>query len=216
MTLFGALRVAGVVCVVSVLGFPASASEPIDVTDWENLDAETQGILAEIINSASVIPEVQESPADQSIQSLERLQREIRRGERRHLDGFVQASPEALVLCRPTILNLCLNGRFLVTAVWDSPYDAAGIFPTGAIQLTPQSGVLFFQDPTNFEVVIKVLNSNCLSFPNRPWVFAAGLTNFGVSFLVKDMLSGAERTYVNSLSNPFPPLIDQNTPFACF
>lgn len=156
------------------------------------------------------------TPAEQAIDSLGRLQSEIRKGAKRHQTGFLEATPEAITLCVPTPLSLCLNGRFIVTGAWDSPYDGSGAFPTFAIQLTPQSGILYFQDPTNFEVVVKVLNSNCFASPPRPWVFAAGLTNFGVAINVRDQLSGAEVLYVNPLSNVFPPIQDQSTPFACY
>ena len=193
-----------------------SAAQSSDLGDWDLLTPEMQNALETAIEAASGVPELQTTPAEQSVESLSRLQKEVRRGARQHKDGFLQASPEALVLCAPTAISLCLNGRFIVTAVWESPYDGPGVHLAGAIQLTPQSGVLYFLDPTNFEIVVKVLNSNCFASPGRPWVFAAGLTNFGVGASVRDQISGFTKTYVNSLRNPFPPLQDQDTPFACF
>ena len=221
-------RIALATAILAFTPVCARAIEPVESID--DLSPDIQAALAQsrVLSDAAIADFDEEiqmpmasdpdppTPAQQAIDSLGRLQSEIRRGARRHEAGFVQGAPEAITLCVPTIFSLCLNGRFQVFGAWDSPYDGAGSFPVFANQLTPQSGVLFFQDPTNFEVVIKVLNSNCFASPSRPWVFAAGLTNFGVVFTVRDLLSGSEKTYLNPVGNVFPPLQDQSTSFACF
>lgn len=206
--------VGAVIFLVASQASPETLGKSLLIDD--SLTADEEAILNRFREAPELYPEAQITPAQQAIESLGRLQNEIRKGARQHKDGFLQASPQALVLCQPTILSLCLNGRFRVIGVWDSPYDAAGAFATGAIQLTPQSGILFFQDPTNFEVVIKVLNSNCLASPPRPWVFIAGLTNFGVAIEVTDLLTGVSRVYRNPLQTVMGPTQDQDTPFLCF
>lgn len=222
------LRIALSAAIVAFTPVCSGAIEPVESVDElspdiqaalahsrELADAAIADFEAEIQMAIASYPDAP-TPAQQAIDSLGRLQSEIRRGARRHEAGFMKGAPEAITLCVPTIFSLCLNGRFQVFGIWDSPYDGVGAFPVFARQLTPQSGVMFFQDPTNFEVVIKVLNSNCFASPARPWVFAAGLTNFGVTYTVRDLLSGSERTYNNPLGTSFQPLQDQSTSFACF
>ena len=96
---------------------------------------------------------------------------------------------------------LCLGGgRFQVNATWTRNDGTTGAGT--AVKLTDDSGYFYFFDPTNIEMVVKVLNG--CSINNAYWVFAAGLTNVQVDWQVLDTATGV--TYTNS--NP------QNTPFA--
>ncbi|GMU67421.1 MAG: hypothetical protein AMXMBFR36_36950 [Acidobacteriota bacterium] len=111
--------------------------------------------------------------------------------------------------------TLLLNGRFLVVATWVNPFNGAGGVALGCA-LTPASGYFFFGfDRSNVEVPIKMLNACFGGSPPGHWVFAAGLTNFGVQMTVVDAITGISRTYNNSPGNDFSLIIDQSTPFPC-
>jgi hypothetical protein len=106
---------------------------------------------------------------------------------------------------------LCLNdGRFQVAASWYIP-GASG--RAHAVQLTNDTGYLWFFDPTNVEVVIKVLDA-CGSF-GRFWVFAGGLTNVEVDIIVTDLVTGQTNTYHNNRDEPFAPLQDTDAFATC-
>ena len=57
-----------------------SEAQSIDLGDWDQLTPEMQNALENAIEAASAVPELQTTPAEQSVESLGRLQREVRRG----------------------------------------------------------------------------------------------------------------------------------------
>jgi len=133
----------------------------------------------------------------------------------------VLGAPEpAFAYCLPNRYGvvstaLCLNGRFLVAAAANNPFDAAGAFPAYGVHLTSAAGYLFFLDPTNPEVVIKEINGCFVANPSSHWIFAAGLTNFEVAIIVEDLYTGIQRSYHNNAGATFSTIIDQGTPFPC-
>jgi hypothetical protein len=106
--------------------------------------------------------------------------------------------------------SLCLaDGRFRVEVAYT---DFAGATaPAFGGNLTDDTGALFFFDPANVEMLIKVLDA-CV-FGNY-WVFAAGLTNVGVDLRVVDTATGRARTYRNPVVRNFAPITDTGT-FPC-
>lgn len=106
---------------------------------------------------------------------------------------------------------LCLNnGRFHVSATWRTA-DSSG--RARVVQLTEDTGYLWFFDPSNVEVVVKVLDA-CSTF-DRYWVFAGGLTDVEVEMIVIDSLTGETNTYRNELGEPFAPLQDTDAFRTC-
>ncbi len=73
--------------------------------------------------------------------------------------------------------------------------------------LTPASGYFYFFDPTNVELVVKVLDA-CFDPYQHFWVFVAGLTNVEVTITVRDVVADEVRTYFNPLTRPFEPILD--------
>lgn len=109
--------------------------------------------------------------------------------------------------------ELLLNGRFLVMA---TVQDLNGfIFRALGCRLTPASGYFYFFDRGNVEVPMKMLNGCFGGNPASHWVFAAGLTNFGVEISIFDLFTGIRRSYLNPTGNFFSLIIDQQTPFPC-
>jgi len=83
-----------------------------------------------------------------------------------------------------------------------------------AVRLTDESGYFWFLEPGNVEVVVKVLNA-CVDPWNAYWVFAAGLTNLGVTIVVTDTATGASQMYTNLLGVPFQPILDVSALKVC-
>jgi plastocyanin len=115
--------------------------------------------------------------------------------------------------CEPEPETLCLNeGRFKVQAEWEKPDGSSG-HGTG-VRLTGDSGYFWFFDPTNIEVVTKVLNGCAIT--NAYWVFGAGLTNVSVHLVVTDTQTGAVYTRDNSQGSAFQPVQDTGAfPSSC-
>lgn len=117
-------------------------------------------------------------------------------------------------LCVADEHTLCLNhGRFKVIAGWQAS-PLGPVAQATAVPLTDESGYFWFLEPGNIEVVVKVLNA-CVDPWNAYWVFAAGLTNLGVTIDVTDTLTGTHKTYTNLLGTPFQPILDVSALKAC-
>jgi len=107
--------------------------------------------------------------------------------------------------CVEDATTLCLNeDRFRVTASYRTA--SGGIGSGRAVELTDDTGYLWFFDRDNVEVVTKVLDA--CSFADRFWVFAAGLTNVEVDLAVVDTRTGAFTGYRNALNEAFKPIQD--------
>lgn len=105
--------------------------------------------------------------------------------------------------------TLCLGGRFEVEVDWTTPT----LEGTGkATRLTTDTGTFSFFDPANLELFVKVVDGCPVN--ESYWIFASGLTNVGVELRVKDTQTGLERTYLNPLNRPYPPL-QQTSDFPC-
>jgi len=106
--------------------------------------------------------------------------------------------------------TLCLSGRFVAEASWQTPEGASGV--GRARPLTADTGTFSFFDPANVELVVKVLDGCGVN--GRRWVFAAGLTNLAADLWITDTASGATRHYANPQGTSFSPIQDV-TAFAC-
>ena len=96
--------------------------------------------------------------------------------------------------CSADSLTLCLNSRrFSARVAWTTSGGTTG--SGQAFSLTDTTGAFWFFDPTNMELVVKVLDGRSVN--GRFWVFYGSLTNVGFTLTVTDGLTGATRTYVN-------------------
>jgi PKD repeat protein len=96
------------------------------------------------------------------------------------------------------------NGRFAIQVAWSSAKQGTSGFGT-ATALTVDTGYFWFFNPTNTEVVIKVLDA---CFDGHFWVFGSGLTDVGVVLTVTDTQSGTAMTYTNPDGSAFLPIQD--------
>jgi lysyl endopeptidase len=113
--------------------------------------------------------------------------------------------------CVPNATTLCLSTRFQVTAKWQKPDGTSG--PGTAVPLTPDTGYFWFFDPTNVEVVTKVLDG--CSVDSHYWVFSSGLTNVGVTLTYTDTTTGARKSYSNAVGDAFEPVQDTSAFATC-
>ncbi len=89
--------------------------------------------------------------------------------------------------------TLCLvNKRFQVTAVWSNQFSGeSGV--AGSIANTDVAGFLYFTDPNNIELIVKVLD-----FGDRVLFFYGQLTNLRFTISVLDTRTGTTKTYQNT------------------
>jgi virginiamycin B lyase len=110
----------------------------------------------------------------------------------RNVNKIARITPTA-ALCANDANTMCLvSGRFRVSVTWQSPI-ASG---TGTSNpLTSNTGAFWFFDPTNLELVIKVLDGR--EIDGHFWVFYGSLTNVEFTLIVTDTQTGAVKTYLN-------------------
>ena len=102
--------------------------------------------------------------------------------------------PPGSVNCVFDPITLCLgDGRFRARVVWGT-----SIIPSTfglARAITTATGAFWFFDPTNLELVVKVLDGRSVN--GKFWVFYGSLTNVEFTLTVTDTLTGAVKTYFN-------------------
>jgi len=115
--------------------------------------------------------------------------------------------------CTTQGTTLCLGGgRFQVQAHWENPSTGSS-GDGGAVSLSADSGYFWFFDAGNVEVIVKVLNA--CSLDGKFWVFAAGLTDVGVTLTVTDAQTLAAKTYTNTAGTAFQPVQDTSAFATC-
>ncbi len=106
----------------------------------------------------------------------------------------------------------CLNdNRFQVEVSWVN--FQAGTGSGQVIDLTDQSGLFWFFNPDNVEMLVKVLDA--CTFNNRFWVFAAATTNVEYTLTVTDTQNGMEKIYENPLGTASPAITDTSAFATC-
>jgi len=107
--------------------------------------------------------------------------------------------------CVPDEETLCLGGgRFALRGNWTDFQGGQGAFR--AVPSTDQSGLFWFFDARNIEVMVKVLDGCALN--DHRWVFLAATTNVGYTLEVTDLATGAVRFYTNPLGTRAPATTD--------
>jgi len=110
--------------------------------------------------------------------------------------------------CVPGPNTLCLlNRRFVVNVDWMNQFNGASGLGSPR-SLSDQSGLFSFTDPTDVELVMKMVD-----FGDRTAFFYGALSNFEYDIAVTDTLGGTTKTYHNAAgnycggldNNAFPP-----------
>jgi hypothetical protein len=105
-----------------------------------------------------------------------------------------------------TASALCLQGHFSITATFRTgpPGTASG---NAAVAVSNAgSGIFWFFDSSNWEVMVKVINGCALN--NSWWVFSAATTNVRYRLSVTDVHSGEPKIYFNYPGPPAPAVTD--------
>ena len=116
--------------------------------------------------------------------------------------------------CTTTATVLCLGDRFQVTVDWraDGPPVTSGQGRVAPLT-TAESGIFWFFAPTNWEVMVKVLNACALN--DRHWVFSAATTNVFYRMEVLDVEKGVNKVYFNYPGPPAPAVTDTGAFATC-
>lgn len=110
--------------------------------------------------------------------------------------------------CAPDAETLCLNDkRFRVEVDWVQQNGAEGRGQAVPLEDREDSGLFWFFDPANIELLIKVLDK-CDSAFRSFWVFFAATTNVGFTVTVTDTLTEEVRVYTNGVGMAAVPVQD--------
>ncbi len=116
--------------------------------------------------------------------------------------------------CMTTSTQMCLNeGRFAVTVNWVKPDGVPGVGSVVSAG-TDDSGLFYFFNSTNWEMLVKVLD-NCAGPTNRFWVFAAASTTVQYTLRVTDTATGQVREYFNPQGNRAAAIADTQAFATC-
>ncbi|MEM6705397.1 MAG: hypothetical protein AAF690_21940 [Acidobacteriota bacterium] len=109
--------------------------------------------------------------------------------------------------------TLCLaGGRFEVTVSFTTQQGTTG--NAQVIQQTDDTGIVWFFDPTNLELLIKVLDGCAVN--DSWWVFHGGTTDQGVGIRVRDTSNGLARDYSNPVRTNYLTVTDTGAfPTSC-
>ncbi|MEO8505818.1 MAG: PKD domain-containing protein [Acidobacteriota bacterium] len=125
-------------------------------------------------------------------------------GESSRVSG-APAEESAAANCVSGPMALCLNsGRFRVTAHFDDGAGSSGA--ARVVQLTADTGYMWFFSSSSVETVVKVLNG--CGNNGHYWIFAGGLTDVSVDLTIADTTTGSTRTYTNPAHTKFQPIQD--------
>jgi len=114
--------------------------------------------------------------------------------------------------CAESASALCLGAeRFRISIEWR---DYQGRRGTGhAYPLTGDSGLFWFFDDANLEVLVKVVNA-CAGF-SRHWVYAGATTDVEYTLTATDTASGRSRSYFNPLGRRAAAITDSDAFATC-
>ena len=108
--------------------------------------------------------------------------------------------------------RLCLlDEQFEVEVQWTTQDGASGAGQVSSA-FGADSGVFWFFEPENWELMIKVIDGCAVN--GHVWVFAAATTDVGIELRVRRRADGVERVYENPSGAPAPAITDTGA-FVC-
>ena len=110
--------------------------------------------------------------------------------------------------------SLCLSqlDRFVVDVTWRDFDGGEGRGRVVPFQ-TGDSGLFYFFDSDNWELLVKVLDA--CSFNDHFWVFSAATTNVEYALTVTDVVTGTTKSYFNPLGVAAPSVTDTEAFATC-
>lgn len=117
--------------------------------------------------------------------------------------------------CAPSTDALCLqDDRFKTRVHWRTNFGTRGSGPVVQGVSSDDSGLFYFFNPNNWEMLIKVLDS-CSAPAPRFWVFAAATTNVEYTITVVDTQEQVVQTYFKPQGPPAPAITDTSAFATC-
>lgn len=102
--------------------------------------------------------------------------------------------------------TICLTGgRFRVTVDWEAADGNAGAGKVADLR-SDGSGLFWFFNPKNWELLVKVLDACAIN--DHFWVFLAASTNLEYSITVEDLLAQTSVVYTNPQGQAAPAVND--------
>ncbi len=123
------------------------------------------------------------------------------------------AVPTTCVPGGPNTLCLGDGGRFKVEVSFTSP-TLSGMGNAVTVPSAPESGLFYFFNSGNIEMLVKVLNACSPPF-NRYWVFYAATTNVQFTLTVTDTQTNRVRVYFNPSNQAAAPVQDTDAFATC-
>ncbi len=96
--------------------------------------------------------------------------------------------------CTPTATTLCPQNRFQAAVSFTDPRTGIPA-PGTAVTLSGDTGIFWFFDPANLELMVKVLDGTAVN--GNFWVFYGGLSDVEYTITVTDTATGTQRSYYN-------------------
>lgn len=113
--------------------------------------------------------------------------------------------------CVPSATTLCLDGRFAVSVEWRTA-SGTGVGTVAGCG-TDESGLFWFFNPLNWEILVKSVNACGLN--DRYWIYSAATTDVFYRMTVTDVSGGASKTYFNYPGAPAPAVTDSDAFATC-
>ncbi len=132
----------------------------------------------------------------------------------RYFSGELGGAPPAEAeLCTPDATTMCLNNdRFRVKITWRDFGNRIGEGKVAA-EGTSDSGLFWFFQSTNWEMLVKVING--CGNNGHYWVFAGATTNVEYVIEVTDTETGEKMTYFNPLGTSAAAITDARAFATC-
>jgi ELWxxDGT repeat protein len=122
------------------------------------------------------------------------------------------APPPVAQRCGDDLEELCLGGgRYRVSATWRTATETGKAH--AIVNGSADSGLFSFFSPSNWELMVKVLDGCPLN--GKRWIFAAGTTDVGFTLRVEDLETGEVKVYENAFGNPAQAIADSNALGGC-
>jgi hypothetical protein len=201
----------------------AASTTQINLTWTDNSTNETEFRVEAKALGAAAFQDIGSAPANSTSAQITNLAVATQytfRVRARNANGDSAYSNEATATtlgqataCVANDTTMCLaNNRYRITLNWKTGDGTTGpghVAPAG----TPDSGIFWFFDPSNWELLIKVLDGCAVN--QRKWVFFAATTNVEYVVTVVDTTTGAARQYLNPLGSAAVSVSDTNAFATC-
>ncbi len=117
--------------------------------------------------------------------------------------------------CSPSSTSLCLNdGRFRADIEWSNQFtNGPRAAMSGGLLGGGDTGIFYFDDPSNVEFVIKALDA--CSFNNHFWIYSAAATDVEYTLTVTDTQTNHSKTYTNPLGQAAEAITDTSAFATC-